>query len=207
MTTAQRIAAATCTPEQAQQVFRAILAAFARPGQIATLPTTDLPPTLLAVTALADSGTALCVVGDDSALWSDALSVGTDAPAVGLAAARLVAALRPLTADEVGVLARGTAEAPEHGAFVAIPVESVENGVPLRLSGPGVDGEVVFAPSGLDAEVVAARAAAVLGYPAGIDLLCVAADGRIVGLPRTTVVSAARIESDGRGNPARTQEN
>ena len=58
-----------------------------------------------------------------------------------------------------------------------------------RLSGPGVETTATLAPRGLPDDFVAARAESVSDYPAGIDILLVTDDGRVVGLPRTTTIS------------------
>ena len=61
-----------------------------------------------------------------------------------------------------------------------------------RLSGPGTTNQSSVAAVGLPAGFAQARSEAVAQFPAGIDLLLVAPDGRIVGLPR----SATLIEED-----------
>ena len=190
--TATVIAGAVLDPDEAQRTFRAVLDALARPGVARPLPAGPLdrvPAALLPVLALADLGSPVCVLGDDGA-WRDTVATATSAPAVPLAKARLVAALRPVTPDELRTVPRGTADAPEDGALVTLPVSSVDrDGVPLRLTGPGVDGCSVISPGGLPPGWLAARAAG--EFPAGIDLLLVGPDGRVVGLPRST-----RIEED-----------
>ncbi|WP_264993287.1 phosphonate C-P lyase system protein PhnH, partial [Mycobacterium montefiorense] len=72
----------------------------------------------------------------------------------------------------------------------ALGVRDVHGG-PGRwtLSGPGVCGTATLAPQGLPAGFVAARAEAVGAHPAGIDVLLVTDDGRVVGLPRTTTIT------------------
>ena len=58
----------------------------------------------------------------------------------------------------------------------------------LRLSGPGVPGTRAMIVTGLPAGFVAARRRLVAGFPAGADLLLIAPDGAMAGLPRTTVL-------------------
>ena len=190
--TATVIAGAVLDPDEAQRTFRAVLDALARPGVARPLPAGPLervPGALLPVLALADLGTPVCVLGDDGH-WTEALTTATSAPAVPLAQARLVAALRPVTSDELRAVPCGCAAAPEDGALVTVPVSGVDRGgAALRLTGPGVDGSSVIAPGGLVTGWLAARA--VGEFPAGIDLLLVGPDGRVVGLPRST-----RIEED-----------
>ncbi|WP_210583691.1 phosphonate C-P lyase system protein PhnH [Streptomyces sp. GESEQ-35] len=190
--TAQLVTAAKPTPAQAQGVFRAVLDALARPGFVTRYPA-DVPGTvptaLLPVLALADLGTGFCVLEDGVQRWSDVVSVATNAPAVPLEAARLAAAVRPVTPDEIRRLHRGSAEAPEDGALLCLPVSDLHGGARnWRLSGPGIPGELVVAPHGLPAGIVEARAEAVAGFPAGVDLLLATPDGRVLGLPRSTTL-------------------
>ncbi|GAA1694216.1 phosphonate C-P lyase system protein PhnH [Streptomyces yatensis] len=192
--TAELVTAAKLGPAQAQGVFRAVLDALARPGTVTRFPADApgaVPPALLPVLALADLGTGVRVLEDEgSHRWSDVVSVATNAPAVPLEEARLAAAVRPVTAEEIRRLARGTADAPEDGAVLCLPVAALEGGPSTwRLSGPGVPGERDIAPQGVPDGFVAARAEAVGGFPAGADLLLATPDGRVMGLPRSTTVT------------------
>ncbi|MBL1118048.1 phosphonate C-P lyase system protein PhnH [Streptomyces sp. 110] len=192
--TAELVTAAKLRPAQAQGVFRAVLDALARPGTVTRFPSDALgvvPSALLPVLALADLGTGVHILEEDgSRRWSDVVSVATNAPAVPLEKARLAAAVRPVAAEEIPRLARGTAEAPEDGAVLCLPVAALEGGASAwRLSGPGVPGERDIAPRGVPDGFVAARAEAVGGFPAGVDLLLATPDGRVMGLPRSTTVT------------------
>jgi alpha-D-ribose 1-methylphosphonate 5-triphosphate synthase subunit PhnH len=191
---------AALSPALSRQVFRAVLDALARPGAPARLPVTavprssdaaGLPAVLLPILALADLGTGICVLdpADTPTRWGEVLGTATSAPQVPLERARLVAALRPITPAEVGALHRGTPMAPEDAALVAVPVLGLAGG-PRRwlLSGPGVPGRRAVAPSGVPDGFVSARADVVQRYPSGIDVLLIAPDGRLVGLPRGTTV-------------------
>ncbi|WP_262698444.1 MULTISPECIES: phosphonate C-P lyase system protein PhnH [Streptomyces] len=192
--TAELVTAARLGPAQAQGVFRAVLDALARPGTVTRFPSDVpgvVPSALLPVLALADLGTGVHILEEDgSRRWSDVVSVATDAPAVPLEKARLAAAVRPVAAEEIPRLARGTADAPEDGAVLCLPVTALEGGASAwRLSGPGVPGERDIAPRSVPEGFVAARAEAVGGFPAGVDLLLAAPDGRVMGLPRSTTVT------------------
>ncbi|MGV9800683.1 phosphonate C-P lyase system protein PhnH [Mycobacterium sp. NPDC003449] len=179
-------------PADSQRVFRAVLAALSRPGIPTALPAAALgvlPAAVVPVFALADLSTGVCVLENPGERWADAVTTATSAPTWPAEMARLVAAVRQVTDDEVRGLCRGSAQTPEDGATAALSVRDVHGG-PRRwsLSGPGVDGSAELAPVGLPGGFVAARADAVAGYPAGIDILLVTDDGRIVGLPRTTTI-------------------
>ncbi|MBU3862653.1 phosphonate C-P lyase system protein PhnH [Streptomyces sp. 4503] len=192
--TAELVTAAKLRPAQAQGVFRTVLDALARPGTVARFPSDvpgAVPSALLPVLALADLGTGVRVLEEDgSHRWLDVVSVATNAPAAPLEKARLAAAVRPVTAEEILRLARGTADAPEDGAVLCLPVTALEGGPSTwRLSGPGVPGERDIAPQGVPEGFVTARAEAVGGFPAGADLLLATPDGRVMGLPRSTTVT------------------
>jgi alpha-D-ribose 1-methylphosphonate 5-triphosphate synthase subunit PhnH len=187
-------------PADSQLVFRAVLEALARPGTAMALPSGPLrvlAPAMVPVFALADLGTGVCVLDNEIPPspgefehWADALATATSAPLWPAELARLVAALRPVTDDEVRGFCRGTPEAPEDAALVSLAVADVTGGDRRwRLSGPGIAGTATLAPRGLPDSFVAARTEAVGGYPAGIDVLLVTDDFRVVGLPRTTTIT------------------
>lgn len=58
----------------------------------------------------------------------------------------------------------------------------------LRVSGPGVPGTRAVIVTGLPAGFASARCRLVAGFPAGADLLLIAPDGVMAGLPRTAEV-------------------
>lgn len=185
--------AAALRPADAQLVFRAVLEALARPGTAMALPANPvrtLTPAVVPVFALADLGTGVCVLEHPDDRWSDVVSTATGAPLWPAELARLVAAVRPVTEAEVRDFARGTAAAPGSSALVSLAVADVVGGpCKWRMSGPGIDGETTLSPVGLPPGFVAARNDAVAGYPAGIDVLLVTSDGRVVGVPRTTSIT------------------
>lgn len=177
-------------PDQAQRVYRAILDAFARPGMPTTLPGTSFPTVLLPTLALADLETGVHLLGAGE--WDAVVAVATGAPTAGLRDAKFVTAVRRPTAEEFGSVAPGTALSPESGATVICAVEALTGGDTVRLTGPGVRETVDFAPVGFGPELWAVRERLVAAFPTGIDLLFVAPDGGLVGLPRTTVVDTGK---------------
>jgi alpha-D-ribose 1-methylphosphonate 5-triphosphate synthase subunit PhnH len=89
-------------------------------------------------------------------------------------------------------------EADETGAAGATPVDGAGRGdtrrrLWLRLSGPGVPGTRAIIVTGLPAGFAAARRRLVAGFPAGADLLLIAPDGTLAGLPRTTLLSEETV--------------
>ena len=184
---------AALRPAEAQQVFRAVLEALARPGTPTALPAGVLESVagaVLPVLALADLGTGICILEDAQCRWGDLVSTATGAPLWPAELARLVAAVRPVTDAEVRDFARGTASVPGSAALVSLAVADVVGGHRRwRMSGPGIDGATTISPVGLPPGFVAARNDAVADYPAGIDVLLATRDGRLVGVPRTTAIT------------------
>ncbi|HTU73763.1 MAG TPA: phosphonate C-P lyase system protein PhnH [Trebonia sp.] len=200
--TATTIAPLSAT--QSQLVFRAVMEALARPGTVGRLPVAEAagpPPALLPLLALADLGTPACVLAD-SGEWADVVRAMTFAPAAALAEARLVSALRPVTDQELASLRTGTPTAPEDGALACLSVTGIQplpagqgpdgagagQGRVLRLSGPGIAGSTDLLVTGLPPGFAATRRELTSGFPAGADLLLVAPDGNLAGLPRTTQI-------------------
>jgi alpha-D-ribose 1-methylphosphonate 5-triphosphate synthase subunit PhnH len=190
---------AALSPAESQLAFRAVLDALARPGLPAQLPVSQesaVPSVLLPLLALADLGTGVCLLGAEGfpePHWAGVLSTATSAPRVPLEQARLVGATGPISAQEIRRLRRGSPLAPEDGALLAVAVAGLAGGSSRWwLTGPGVPGRRGVSPLGVPDEFLAARADAVAGYPAGIDVLLVAPDGGLLGLPRTTTIDEER---------------
>ncbi|WP_280385580.1 phosphonate C-P lyase system protein PhnH [Nocardia wallacei] len=184
MTDTRATLGAGLNPVQAQQVYRAVLAAFARPGVAVSLPATEFPAALLPVLALADLETRIHLLGGEE--WVESVAVATGAPVAALEAAAYVTALRPVTAAELRAVAVGTALRPEDGATVICAVDALHGGPSALLSGPGVRESLDFAPT-VGAEFWAARRELTATFPAGVDLLFVDAAGDLAGVPRTTL--------------------
>jgi len=183
------------TPAEAHAVFRAVLDALARPGTVQRLPRVGAaPPVLLPVLALATLDTPVALLGDEpDGRWRARVRLATAAPSAAVPRARLVAALRSPAPTDVAGLARGSAQAPEDAALAAVVIGGVDGGPDAyELRGPGVDQVVTVALRGWDWPLHAARAEATAEFPAGPDLLLVAPDGRLVGLPRTTHATPTR---------------
>lgn len=180
----------------AQSAFRALMDAFANPGVVQRLPSSDAPasisPGLAAV--------ALTMLDHDTQVWLDpALMVDeslaswlrfqTGAPltseptVVQFALASSADLLPPLQN-----FALGTQEYPDRSTTVVLAVQSLTQGAPLTLRGPGIKAEQTIAPVGLPADFLSQWQDNREFFPRGIDLLLVAGD-EVVGLPRTVRIS------------------
>lgn len=145
----------------AHRAFRALLLAHAYPGRPQAGPYADAAATF---DALMD------------AVWSDA-------PRPPVVIDELDASARLMAAD------RGTEIEPELGATIVRVLRSECPRTGVRLSGPGIDGELRTSLP-LRASELGARARACAAYPLGIDLVLVDESGHITALPRTVSATA-----------------
>jgi alpha-D-ribose 1-methylphosphonate 5-triphosphate synthase subunit PhnH len=197
-------AAARLTGARSQRAFSALLDTLARPGSIASLTDVGLPdavpPVFVLPLALADVEVSVAV--PDSTTWERFLVDVTGARLASADRASMVVYLAPPDRDAVLGLRRGTDEAPEGGARVAIAVDRLRphgtgtadtDEIVVELSGPGVDGARRMAVAGLPATVLDAVATANRGFPSGIDTWLVARDGSIAAISRSTRLALADL--------------
>lgn len=181
---------------EAQGTFRAVMEALSRPGlaqplEAAVAPPSPLPRGVAAV--------ALTLCDHDTPVWLDPvlaaseavagwLRFHTGAPLVASAgAAQFALATSPAQLPDLSAFAQGSDEYPDRSTTII-----VAPGAPKarRLTGPGIRGDLVT-ELGLPDPRFAAQWHDNRGrFPRGIDLL-IAADGHVVGLPRTTRIAEA----------------
>lgn len=190
-----------------QQTFRVALAALTTPGRIMRLTWEPGFPDRVAgpdrwpaalLLALADHEVSVAVaLGDRSDAFAAEVRRWTRAASAAPEAADMVVAdAATMDADLPARLRRGSLHYPDDSALLILQVERLSepdgagDAVALSLEGPGIDGTVTLGVAGLRDSVLAARDVAVAQYPTGIDLLLVDREGRIAGIPRTTVIAA-----------------
>lgn len=185
----------------AQAVFRAVLQAMSRPGDVVDLiATPDAPAPLNAAAAsiclsLLDFETSLWLGGDgDLSTAAGYLSFHTGAPCAADSAQADFALIIDGTAlPPLDVFRKGTDELPECSATVIVQVADIVAAEPGAgawvLTGPGIDGSAGLTVTGLrdDLPVDLARNAG--RFPRGVDLIF-CAGARLAALPRTTRVEA-----------------
>ncbi|MES9859432.1 MAG: phosphonate C-P lyase system protein PhnH [Candidatus Thiodiazotropha sp. LLP2] len=80
----------------------------------------------------------------------------------------------------------GTLTSPEQSATLILQLDTLVDGeLKFQLSGPGVDGQISSAVSGLHEEWLSRRQEWVYAFPLGVDILFVDQSG-VMALPRTT---------------------
>ena len=178
----------------AQRVFRQILQAMARPGQIVPL---DRLPEAPAPLSGAAAALALTLLDLETPVWlseelDDAvvryLAFHTGAPMVSeIGAASFVLVAEGRVLPDLGKVALGDAEYPDRAATLIIQVERLQVAPGLRLRGPGILGHVDIAVEGLAEEFWSAFEANHRRFPLGFDTLLVAGQS-ILGLPRSVVL-------------------
>jgi alpha-D-ribose 1-methylphosphonate 5-triphosphate synthase subunit PhnH len=182
-----------------QQVFRQILQAMSRPGQIVVL-----DPLPAAPAGLHRASIALCLalLDHDTPLW-----LGDSVPAkarqhiafhTGAPPAEMAAAAFALIADgnalpDLSLLPRGDAEYPERGATLIIQVAGFDGSRQHVLRGPGIDGTMELSVRGLSDNFWSVFAANQHRFPLGFDTILVH-DSSVVALPRSIVAATHSVE-------------
>ncbi|ALN74589.1 phosphonate C-P lyase system protein PhnH [Aureimonas sp. AU20] len=180
-----------------QDAFRAVMDAFAAPGTIARLAASVEAPAPLAPAAavflltLADADASIFLEGAEAGAAAAWLGFHTGASLVA-APGEAAFALLTLGSDPAGWgrFGIGTDAYPDRAATLILPVECLEGGAPLVLTGPGIETVRTIAPQGLPAGFLAARAGNRALFPRGHDLVLVAGDG-LIALPRSTRIAEA----------------
>lgn len=178
---------------QSQQAFRLILKALSEPGTQVTLAGNDAwdrlgKATTAVLLTLADGETPLAIC---PALASEAvinnLRFHTGAPlAERPALAGLAVFDNRLGAAQLEALPCGTEISPELGAMVVVQIDSLTEGVELRLSGPGLEHPRRAAPA-LPTPLLDYLVNRPQRFPRGLDFL-LACDDALMAIPRTTLV-------------------
>ncbi len=186
-----------------QAVFDALMRALSEPGTLRVLPAevlaTGIEPALWPLLALSDVDVAINVDDDVAGEHSRLVSDATGAPTTQLGAAAMVALSSP-TSAQIDQIPRGDAWHPELGARVVLAVQSLQTephvgALTLTLEGPGVNGSTEVSVGGL-AEEIAMRLGRASGtFPSGFDTWLIAADGALVGIPRSTTVTVSNNSS------------
>jgi alpha-D-ribose 1-methylphosphonate 5-triphosphate synthase subunit PhnH len=176
-----------------QAVFRAVMDAFARPGEIKALPHAAVSPSPLSATAAA---LAWALLDYETPLWLDAPLA--DAPAVAEwirfhAGARVTDDPRqaafaivsdPAQAPPFDQFALGTPEYPDRSTTLVLQVGCFGQGQRWSLSGPGIADRATLAADPLPDDLVERLAANRALFPRGVDLILVSPDS-VAALPRS----------------------
>lgn len=172
-------------------VFRVLLEALAHPGRAFELPElamdARLPDALLLPLALADLGTSFWVHGlydeRERKLAADVVREATGARLAAPNVATFVVCLDgdPSVPSRVRI---GSELAPEAAVKMAVQVDELATGEPIRVTGPGV-AEAFTTTTGLDRPFLKALRSR-NQPPVGIDTWVFDRQHRVLALPRST---------------------
>jgi alpha-D-ribose 1-methylphosphonate 5-triphosphate synthase subunit PhnH len=176
----------------AQQAFRQVLDAMARPGLIHEVPAALLrepPPCDVATASL-----LLTLADFETPVWLGPSLAGLEgfvrfhcgSPFVAPAAS-LFAVARPQDLPALGTFQIGASEYPDRSTTLIVQVSDVRRDGPLVLRGPGIESEHRVSIDGLAESFWLERDALEPLFPLGIDLILTAGE-RVVCIPRTTRV-------------------
>lgn len=178
-----------------QAVFRAVMDAFARPGELKPLAGMSAAPSPLSTTAAA---VAASLLDYETPLWLDPLLARasqvvewirfkTGAPmTVDPRQAAFAIIAEPAQAPPFDLFALGSAEYPDRSTTIVLQVQRFGSGEHLSLSGPGIAGRTRLSaeplPFGFHDQLAANRAL----FPRGVDVMLVSPDA-VAALPRSVV--------------------
>jgi len=179
-----------------QRVFRGVLHAMAYPGTpvdfspVSAPPVELMPATTLVLLTLTDAQTPVWWAPSATCTspkgW---LRFHTGAPSVDTATQAAFAVVHgPLPDLDLADFDLGSDEKPEQSCTLLWQVQSLDRGVEMVWSGPGICAPRKVCIDGVPNAFWAARALQQSGFPRGVDVLLLCGN-RCMGLPRTTHVS------------------
>lgn len=184
---------------EAQATFRAVMDAMARPGTPRPLKNLPQPPAPLSPE---QGAVALTLIDHDTPVWLDPPLTVSDAAAswigfhTGAPIARTPAEAHfALVSDPAGLIAlenfvQGSQDYPDRSATLILRVDSLADGPPLSLEGPGIETSARIAPRAMPRHFVEQWKQNRARFPRGVDLV-LAGPGAVACLPRTTRIAAA----------------
>lgn len=181
----------------AQNVFRAVMDALARPGTVQSIASDATPPAPLTPEL---GAVALTLCDHDTLVWLDPVLAANEAVVkwlafhcgaplttdIGEAAFALVTDATQLPLLEA--FGQGTDEYPDRSTTVVLAVGTARQAVTLK--GPGIKDQLTTELPLPGGDFLAQWAENRTRFPRGVDLLLVR-DGTVIGLPRTTRISEA----------------
>ncbi|MDR2615106.1 MAG: phosphonate C-P lyase system protein PhnH [Oscillospiraceae bacterium] len=170
----------------AQQAFKAVMNAFARPFRVYRLPEGlselgESPALKLLAFTLTDNTVTLYV--HDGAAEAELRELTS----AGRAELELADFVILRGSDGYGLLSRvrrGDLIDPQKGATVIIYLPRLEGAVSIRAAGPGIDGEMIFAASECVSSYLRESSELDIEYPAGFEMLFVTPRGELLAAPR-----------------------
>src|SRR5580698_10857285 len=182
----------------AQNTFRSVMDAMARPGSVHCIASASGTPSgMMRGTA----AIALTLFDHDTPLWLDPrmsetsdvakwLKFHTSAPVVADSSICNFALIGdPSALPSLDRFAFGSNEYPDRSTTLILQVASLTQGAAFELSGPGIDGTAVLHAAIQPSDLFERLTINAALFPRGIDVVLVS-DDAVVALPRTTRLAA-----------------
>jgi alpha-D-ribose 1-methylphosphonate 5-triphosphate synthase subunit PhnH len=180
-----------------QAVFKSVLMAMARPGEVNAIKPVLTPPAPLTPAAAA---VALTVLDYETLVWLDAaLAAASEAvqwikfhtgariaAEPGEAAFALIS--DPANMPPITVFTSGTLEFPDRSATLILQVENIGDGEVFVLSGPGLASTQKFSAAPLPRNIATQLVENSALFPCGVDLIFATPES-IAALPRSTRIA------------------
>lgn len=175
------------TADRKQMVFRELMTAMSRPGQICGAGVLGGDPLMDVLNVLLDHEVSFCVAGGDEQGLEQRIKAGTGSRQEDITGADFIIAAGGDTGIELDKAKTGTPEYPDRGATVIyyIGVNVGKEGVKYEIRGPGVapgSGPVDPLIPGDDIKKLAEINS---GYPLGLDVIVVMEKGGLMCMPRS----------------------
>lgn len=181
-----------------QDAFRVLMDCLARPGKINWLvdpgftPPPGLSPySVLILITLLDGETSFTVLPFHDP-WIEYIQHNTGARISNVPGAEYVLVDGSEDIPDIDKVNRGDLLSPEKGATLLFQVDKIEESpgaasTGIKLQGPGVKGTRDVYISGMGSSHWPRLKQLNREYPLGVDLFIVALDGRVIGIPRSSI--------------------
>lgn len=182
-----------------QRIFRCVMDAMARPGRIVDLGA-GLPAPVpgyeaigaIALTLLDFETPAFLPTGPEGAMLANWLRFHCGCPVTADAREACFALCRADALPRLEAFNAGDAKYPDRSATLLILCPSLEGGPVVMLEGPGIADSALITPQGLPEDFWSQATENRASFQLGVDIVLAAGD-RIIGLPRSTRISASCI--------------
>jgi len=183
-----------------QDAFRVLMDCLARPGKINSLANPGFTPpqglysySMLILITLLDGETSFTVLPFNEP-WIDYIQHNTGGRTSDALGAGYVLADGPIDIPDIEKVNRGDLLSPEKGATLLFQVDKIEesprpSSTGIRLQGPGVNGVCDVYISGINPSHWLRLRQLNREFPLGADVFLIAVDGRVIGIPRSSILT------------------
>jgi alpha-D-ribose 1-methylphosphonate 5-triphosphate synthase subunit PhnH len=178
--------------ERNQEVFRKLIAAMSRPGELSAPNPKSKEPLMDVLNVLLDHEVSFCIAGRDNMTLESAIISETGSKKEDISKADFVIAPAGNTGDELYEVKRGSLEYPDGGATIIYYVadhDANKKSAELTFRGPGIaPGTGLFDP-GIDAGELKKILEINSEYPLGVDTIIIKEKSGLMCIPRSIKIA------------------